>query len=116
MSRRIRRWLGELRAQTLFIEPGEPLGERIIVSFIDKLREQLQMVLWPPVRGVHTGLDLLGHGHVAQAIGSHQHQPRTPNEAMPQRAGENACPLSCRRSCSAWTNARLGRARVGLSL
>ena len=37
----IRRWLGELGARTLFIEPGSPLENGYIESFNGKLRDEL---------------------------------------------------------------------------
>lgn len=49
------------------------------------LKALLQIALTPLADGLRTELELLGDGRVAQAIGVHQHQPRTPNEAMKQR-------------------------------
>jgi len=40
-SYRIRRWLGELEARTLFIEPGSPWENGYIESFNGKLRDEL---------------------------------------------------------------------------
>ena len=40
-AHRIRRWLGELGARTLFIEPGSPWENGYIESFNGKLRDEL---------------------------------------------------------------------------